>query len=267
MRDDFTQGTKNRVAKRVGSLCSNPDCQQLTSGPQVDAQKVLNIGVAAHITAASPNGPRYDPSLSTEKRSDITNGIWLCQNCAKLVDSDPQKYTSSVLHEWKALAEQSALQKLEGVRRFAEAANRQTVGDKQQRGKIIERYLFTGTPIDFYEVIAQLESESTKLLQVFPIWYSVDRTPLLLRSEWAETVSVVDVTSFDLLNLNPRSFGRKASVIALEEHNDQTVILFVDGYDLDKDQNTPSIGKPFREFTDFVITRLSTVTGSMVGDR
>ena len=37
------------------------------------------------------------------------NGIWLCQNCAKLVDNDPIRYTADVLRGWKASAESEAL--------------------------------------------------------------------------------------------------------------------------------------------------------------
>ena len=65
----------------------------------------VNVGVAAHISAAAPGGPRYDSTLSPEQRSNISNAVWLCQNCAKLVDNDPQRFTADVLLEWKARAE------------------------------------------------------------------------------------------------------------------------------------------------------------------
>ena len=58
MRDDFTTQTRTVLARRVGMRCSNPNCRKLTSGPQKKADKALNIGVAAHITAASSDGPR-----------------------------------------------------------------------------------------------------------------------------------------------------------------------------------------------------------------
>lgn len=108
MRDDFSKDTQRILALRVGVHCSNPNCRKLTSGPQMDSAKALNIGVAAHITAASPGGPRYDPNLSSEERKSPNNGIWLCQSCAKLVDNDDQKYTVSLLHDWKRLAEKAA---------------------------------------------------------------------------------------------------------------------------------------------------------------
>ena len=65
-RDDFNPEVKDILAKRVGTRCSNPNCRQTTSGPREDPRKVLNIGVAAHITAASTKGPRYDHALSAE---------------------------------------------------------------------------------------------------------------------------------------------------------------------------------------------------------
>ena len=37
------------------------------------------------------------------------NAIWLCQNCAKLVDNDPSRFTEYILHEWKHRAEAEAL--------------------------------------------------------------------------------------------------------------------------------------------------------------
>lgn len=53
MRDDFSIKTKEILAKRVNYHCSNPDCGKPTTGPQSDPNKVINVGVACHITAAS----------------------------------------------------------------------------------------------------------------------------------------------------------------------------------------------------------------------
>ena len=118
MRDEFSPTIKDLLSKRVGNRCSNPNCRQLTSGPQVDLNKALNVGVAAHITAASPDGPRYDSTMSPEQRKSANNGIWLCQKCAKLVDNDPSRYTVELLNEWKANAENEALDEIEGKSQF-----------------------------------------------------------------------------------------------------------------------------------------------------
>lgn len=65
--------------------------------------------MAAHIAAASPGGPRYDPALFPEDRSGILNAIWLCYNCARLIDNDPVRFSIALLHGWKTTAEAEAL--------------------------------------------------------------------------------------------------------------------------------------------------------------
>lgn len=109
-RDDFSQKVKDTLAKRVGYKCSNPNCNKETSGPHSDLNKSLSTGVAAHITAAAPDGPRYDPTLSAEQRKSIDNGIWLCEYCARLIDKDPTIYPVVLLCRWKMMAEAKMFQ-------------------------------------------------------------------------------------------------------------------------------------------------------------
>ena len=66
------------------------------------------MGVAAHITAASPEGARNNSDLSAVERSDIGNGIWLCQTHAKLIDDDELTFPPALLLEWKETAEHMA---------------------------------------------------------------------------------------------------------------------------------------------------------------
>ena len=113
MRDDFSRPTIEMLAKRVGHRCSNPACRKPTSGPHTEPNKALNVGVAAHITAASEGGPRYDPSLTPEDRKSNDNATWLCQTCAKLVDNDEARYTEGLLRNWKAVAEHTTLNEIQ----------------------------------------------------------------------------------------------------------------------------------------------------------
>jgi hypothetical protein len=59
--------------------------------------------------------------MSPETRASIDNGLWLCQNCAKLVDNDPLAYSVEILRAWRALAE--AISKSEIERGIAVAVD------------------------------------------------------------------------------------------------------------------------------------------------
>lgn len=112
MRDEFSQATKDHLAKRVGYLCSNPQCRMATVGPNDDINKSTNLGVAAHITAASAGGPRYEHGINESQRQSTDNGIWLCHTCAHLVDVDITRYSAPLLLAWKAQAEKEAGERL-----------------------------------------------------------------------------------------------------------------------------------------------------------
>src|SRR3546814_311154 len=72
----------------------------------------LNVGVAAHIKAASPGGARYDENQTSEERSHADNGIWLCEVHAHLIDHDANEFTVELLQKWKREAEERAFQQL-----------------------------------------------------------------------------------------------------------------------------------------------------------
>ena len=108
-RDDFTPKTKDLAARRVGFLCSKPDCRCHTIGPSRESNRaVSNVGVAAHICAAAPGGKRYDVNMTPEERMDIENCLWLCQTDAHLIDTDDVTYSVELLRKWKRDAEEYA---------------------------------------------------------------------------------------------------------------------------------------------------------------
>jgi hypothetical protein len=111
-RDDFSMRVRRTVSARVGLLCSNPECRAVTAGPKSDPEKAITIGVAAHISAAAPGGPRYNERLGRQERCGVGNAIWLCQNCARLIDTDPERFTEAVLLKWKRDAELEAKHQL-----------------------------------------------------------------------------------------------------------------------------------------------------------
>ncbi|MER8400416.1 hypothetical protein [Mesorhizobium sp. M1348] len=113
-RDNFTAATKRVLAQRVGWLCSNPACTLPTVGPEMGGPGTNNIGVAAHITAASEGFARYNARLTPEERKSADNGIWLCSNHAHMIDHDEKNFPVELLNIWKKDAEERAYQQLLG---------------------------------------------------------------------------------------------------------------------------------------------------------
>lgn len=102
-RDEFPATTIRALQMRAAFICSNPECRRLTIAPsQENETDSIYIGHASHITAASKNGPRYDPSLTSEQRKDISNAIFLCASCAAMVDKNQgADFTMQQLQTWK----------------------------------------------------------------------------------------------------------------------------------------------------------------------
>lgn len=112
-RDDFSERTKRALAQRANYKCSH--CGTATSGPGEESpDAVVSIGVAAHIHAASPGGARYLESMTSEERSHITNGIWMCANHSILIDRDRARYPADVLTRMKLEHEQRVSREVSG---------------------------------------------------------------------------------------------------------------------------------------------------------
>lgn len=106
-RGHFKAADIHKLKERVNHQCSRPDCKAPTSGPGT-GNSVLTVGTAAHICAASPGGPRFDPKQSVEERNSIENAIWLCNICSREIDLDPKRFTIALLKQWKLDAEAAA---------------------------------------------------------------------------------------------------------------------------------------------------------------
>lgn len=105
--DDFTPGTRRRLAQRVAFVCSK--CRAQTIGPSDQGVAGVNsVGVAAHIAGARPGSARFDANMSSAARRNIANGIWLCQSCGKKVDGDSSTWSVQDLLALKVDAEERA---------------------------------------------------------------------------------------------------------------------------------------------------------------
>ena len=111
-RDEFTGKTKLQIAKRAGWLCSDPSCRRATIGSNTDGDGEVNLGTAAHICAAAPDGPRYDSNQTPEQRRSPNNGIWMCRLHGTAIDAKDSKFTVELLHQWKAQAQKDSWQRV-----------------------------------------------------------------------------------------------------------------------------------------------------------
>jgi len=75
-----------------GGVCAFPGC-----GKNLVERGVFNATLA-HITAASPKGPRYDSKLSDEDRRAFENLMYMCPNDACLIDK--KKLGNDFTVEW-----------------------------------------------------------------------------------------------------------------------------------------------------------------------
>ncbi|MEM7408885.1 MAG: hypothetical protein AAF430_01455 [Myxococcota bacterium] len=137
MRDDFTKPIKETLAKRVANRCSNPDCLRITSGPHIAPDRSVNVGIAAHITAAAAGGPRYDASLTPEERAAAENGIWLCSSCAALIDRDESLFPVERIRQWKEHAESRTRRELQDLRSATQTGS--TVSDATKRARDLKQ--------------------------------------------------------------------------------------------------------------------------------
>jgi hypothetical protein len=115
-RVDFTQSTKGLIAARAGSRCSFPGCDRATIGPGAAPDQTASIGVAAHIFAASPGGPRGSGGLTDDELAQPQNGIWLCGNHARVVDTNQgNRFPPELLLSYKTLQEARISRELQGL--------------------------------------------------------------------------------------------------------------------------------------------------------
>lgn len=96
---EITKNTIKRLYGLSGNVCANPKCRTVL----VD-ELGNQFGEIAHIAAASPEGPRYDPSMTDDDRRSFDNLLLLCEKCNKLVDNkeNVKDYPVELLKKWKS---------------------------------------------------------------------------------------------------------------------------------------------------------------------
>ena len=92
---NYTDNTVKQLYCLSGNACANPECRKIL------IENGIHLGEIAHISAASPNGPRYDPNMDDNERRDYKNLILLCPECHNKIDTTPEDYPIELLYSWK----------------------------------------------------------------------------------------------------------------------------------------------------------------------
>jgi hypothetical protein len=138
-RDEFLASIIKALALRANYKCSFQGCGISTSGAGDESPTaVVSIGVAAHIHAAAPGGPRYSTEMTPQERSSITNGIWLCQTHSRLIDQDSYRFSPDKLREMKKNHERRISEEMERPTRSSSDGDFIAIGlDLVFTGKLI----------------------------------------------------------------------------------------------------------------------------------
>lgn len=106
----ISERTRKLLWGRSGSRCAMCRKVLLVNATQTDDPSV--VGDECHINSRQIRGPRYDPTLATDKLDEYANLILLCRVDHKTVDDQPNQYTADALRAHKERHEkwvQSAL--------------------------------------------------------------------------------------------------------------------------------------------------------------
>jgi hypothetical protein len=92
-----TISTLKRLFALSSNRCAFPDC----ASPIIESSGTVT-GITCHINARSEGGPRYDPKQTVRERHAFDNLILMCARHSKLIDSEPNRFTTDRLRELKA---------------------------------------------------------------------------------------------------------------------------------------------------------------------
>jgi hypothetical protein len=221
VRDDFSKQTITEIAKGVGYRCSNPECSRPTVAANAAQDGTITIGVAAHICAAAPGGPRYDAAQLHEVRCGKENGLWLCQNCGRLIDVDPKKYTVDVLTKWKHDAQAWAFQELVGP---SKAGQRE---EATRISSLIAVDVSAGTNAEIEKLFAKVRAAAEADLLTFQTGQLWTSRPVELTLRLA---GKPDVPPFNISNLPPAlEIAAEATIVAPPGTGKTTTVLQLAG--------------------------------------
>jgi hypothetical protein len=117
----YSRATVFALAALGGGWCywPSPPCKTPVT-VVVNGDPVANLQIA-HIRAANPNGPRYDPNMTDDQRRHFSNVVLLCTPHHNVVDKiHPEYYPIATLEAWKRDRESGGIDRLNGLSELTE---------------------------------------------------------------------------------------------------------------------------------------------------
>lgn len=183
-RAPISTKTVKRLFAASGGICSFPGCNTKL----VDSVSGALLGEMCHINAASSGGPRFDPSLSEEERSEDDNLIILCPTHHSLIDQDAETFTAAKLRAFKAAHEATVAAILSSIE-AAPIRESQTTDLARQ---------VASESVDFAIVVA-LPKEFEALRSHFPELARVVATGHDTRSYFKATIAAADGSAYRIV--------------------------------------------------------------------
>jgi 5-methylcytosine-specific restriction endonuclease McrA len=89
--------TLRKIHVLSGNQCARPGCNTIL----VNSNGTF-VASVCHIYAAEKNGPRPNGNLTPEQKRSSENLMLLCNVCHKIVDTEEDRYSATLLKKWKA---------------------------------------------------------------------------------------------------------------------------------------------------------------------
>jgi hypothetical protein len=152
---NYGRGVRAALVSLCRGTCYWPGCPEPVLLIEDDCP-VLRLDIA-HICAAEPGGPRYDPNLPDP---DIFSNLMLmCRAHHKIIDQiEPQRFSVALLRKWKADREDDGVAALAGLRNLTESRLQEIVSESYEA--------ITEKLDDALARFAQIDSEGADLLRM-----------------------------------------------------------------------------------------------------
>lgn len=190
-RTSPSQKTVKKLFARSGGICAFPGCRTQL----VDSVSGAMLGEMCHIHAASPGGPRYDPSQPDEERNEEQNLLLLCPTHHSVIDQAPAIYTVESLQSIKRMHEAWVAERLDKEKHI--------IDDRQATD--LARQVREST-VDFAIIVA-LETEFAALMHYFPELKRISHAKNDLRTYFTATISTALGGSYRIVATLLHSMG------------------------------------------------------------